>query len=173
MWTSNPPPFPDRATLHGIPGGGAGTRATMAKMVELIHAAKRNLHIRHLACAIIAGLPHKAYADQAAAVQQWVQDNVQYVRDIHGVETLTPPEYLLATRAGDCDDQAMLVAAMLGAIGFACKIVAGGRDPEHFEHVWTEVNLGNGVWLACETTEPWPLGARPPFRCYLTFQIPP
>lgn len=179
MWTS-PPPLPDSATLQDIPGGAAGTRVTLAKMVELVRKAKTDVYIRLLAGSIIAGLPHKAYAEQAAAVQRWVQDNVQYVRDIHGVETLTPPAYLLRTRQGDCDDQAMLVAALLASIGLKTAIVAGGPSDQRFEHVWTEVNLGvgkwsllNGSWQACETTEPWPLGARPPFRCYLTFEVPP
>lgn len=170
MWIATPPPYPDRATLQEIPGGAAGTRATVGKMLELIRAAKLALVIRNTAVLIVAGLPHKAYADQAAAVQRWVQTHVQFVRDVRGVETLTPPAYLLRTRAGDCDDHTMLVASLLESIGLPTRIVVGGPDAETFLHVWAEVEIG-GRWCACETSERWPLGKRPQFRCYLVFPV--
>lgn len=170
MFLVNPPPYPDTATLAEIPGGAAGTRATVGKMLELIRAAKIQPALRNLAVLIIAGLPHKAYADQAAAVHRWVQQNIQFVRDVRGIETLTPPAYLLRTRAGDCDDQSMLVASLLETIGLPTRIVVGGPSPETFVHVWAEVEIG-GRWCACETTEPWPMGKRPKFRCYVVFPV--
>lgn len=170
MYLVNPPPFPDTATLAEIPGGAAGTRATVGKMLELIRAAKLQPVIRNLAVLIIAGLPHKAYAEQAATVQRWVQSHIQFVRDVRGVETLTPPAYLVRTRAGDCDDQSMLVAALLESIGLPARIVVGGPHPETFLHVWAEVEIA-GRWCACETTEPYRFGQRPKFRCYLVFPV--
>lgn len=166
MWVMSPPPFPDRATLQEIPAGVDGTRATLAVMAKMVRESKLLPVIRNLAVIIIAGLPHKAYAEQAAAVQRWVRSNVQYVRDVRGVETLTPPAYMLRTRAGDCDDQATLLASILESIGLPTRLVAGGPNAQTFVHVWAEVEIG-GRWCACETTEPWPLGRRPAFRCYL------
>lgn len=163
-------PWPDRATLQDIPGGSEGTRATLRTMAGLARAARILPIIRTLAVSIIAGLPHKAYAQQAAHVQAWVQINIQYVRDVRTVETLTPPPYLLTTRAGDCDDQAMLVASLLESIGLPARLVAGGHTPESYAHVWAEVFV-DGQWCACETTERWQFGKRPPFRCYLVVKL--
>lgn len=170
MWMVPPPSFPDRATLQELPAGVAGTRATLATMRTLVRQAKLDLAIRNLAVIIIAGLPHKAFAEQAAAVQRWVQSHIQFVRDVRGVETLTPPPWLLTTRAGDCDDQSMLVAALLESIGLPARLVAGGLSAQTFVHVWTEVDIG-GTWYALETTEPWPFGRRPKFPHYLVADV--
>ena len=170
MWVMTPPPFPDRATLQEIPAGVEGTRATLAVMRKLVREAKILPVIRNLAVIIIAGLPHKAYAEQAAAVQRWVRSNVQYVRDVRGVETITPPAYLVRTRAGDCDDQATFVASLLESIGLPTRLVAGGPNEQTYVHVWAEVEIG-GKWCACETTEPFRFGQRPSFRCYLVLHV--
>lgn len=170
MWLMSPPPFPDRATLQEIPAGVDGTRATLAVMAKAVRASKLLPVIRNLAVIIIAGLPHKSYADQAAAVQRWVRSNIQYVKDVRGVETFTPPAFLLRTRAGDCDDQAALVAAILESIGLPTRLVAGGPNESTFVHVWAEVEVG-GRWCACETTEPFSFGQRPRFRCYLVRHV--
>lgn len=170
MYLASLPPHPNKAFLGELPGGIAGTRATLATMARLIQRAKVLPIIRALAVSIVAGLPHKAYAEQAAAVTQWVQENIQFVRDVRGVETLTPPAYLLRTRAGDCDDQAMLAAALLEAIGLRARLVAGGRSPEQMVHVWAEVEIGRR-WYACETTERWPMGRRPRFANYLVHDL--
>lgn len=175
MWMDSPARYPDSATLEEIPGGAAGTRATLGNMVTLIRQAKLPPilpTIRALAVMIVAAAapPHKAYAAQAEAVQQWVQRNIRFVRDVRGMEMLTPPAYLIATRAGDCDDQSMLVAALLESIGLPTRLVAGGPDAETFVHVWAEVQIG-GQWCACETTEPYAFGRRPQFRCYVVHPV--
>lgn len=170
MRLPSPFPWPDKATLSEIPSGADGTRTTLATMASLVRAARILPIIRTLAVTIIAGLPHKAYAHQAARVQSWVQSHVQYVRDIRGVETLTPPAYLLTTRAGDCDDQAMLVASLVESIGLPSRLVAGGDSPDRYVHVWAEVQV-DGQWCACETTEKWAFGKRPKFRCYLVVKV--
>lgn len=160
--TSPPAGWPRSATLAEIPGGIAGTRATLRTMADLIRRARLDIAVRSLAVMIVAGLPHKAYAEQAGAICRWVQQNIQFVRDIRGVETLTPPAYLIEVRAGDCDDQAMLVAALAESIGLPSRLVAGGPRNNYAVHVWAEIYAG-GRWIACETTEPWRPGVRPPF----------
>lgn len=126
-------------------------------MARMIRSAKTDLRIRSQALPIVAGLPHKAFAQQMRAVQRWVQRNIQFVRDIRGIETVTHPAFTLATRAEDCDGQSVLVAALLESIGFATRLVASGPDARTFVHVHAEALLDQ-QWVALETTEPWPLG---------------
>lgn len=165
--TRRPPefafPWPDTATLSEIPGGAAGTATVLAQMGSMIRHGKTDLRIRGRALRIVAGLPHKAFVLQLRAVQRWVQENIQFVRDVRGVETVTDPVYTLATRAEDCDGQSVLVAALLESIGFRTRLVASGPDPETFVHVHAEAYAA-GTWYALETTEPWPLGRAADFQ---------
>lgn len=146
-------PLPDTAYLADLPSGAEGTRRTLVAMRRMVNAARIDPRIRNLALSITRGLPNKAYGEEARAVHGWVQKNIEYRRDVHGVETLTPPVFTLATRAGDCDDQAMLVAALLESIGHPTRFVAVGYTPDAFRHVYTEANV-RGEWMPLETTEP-------------------
>lgn len=90
----------------------------------------------------------------------FVRDAIRYVRDIRGVETLHTPERVLKQRAGDCDDKAMLLVALLESIGHTARFRAVGFLPGVFSHVLVDVMLG-GEWVAAETTEPVELGWSP------------
>lgn len=150
----------------GIPSGSAGTRTTLRLMRKMIDKAKRNFEFRRLALDIVRNVREKNWPGEARAVQRWVRQNIRYVRDINGVETLHTPEKILELRQGDCDDQAMLVATLLESIGFSTRLHAVGFKPNKFAHVFAEVKLtgkGEGfpVWYAVETTEKWGLGRTP------------
>ena len=159
-------PLPDRATLAELPGGAEGTRRTLERMRELVLAARIDPVIFNLSRQIVAAVPGKGYVAEATAIQNWVRRNIRYVRDVHGVETLTPPTWLLGLGQGDCDDQSMLVSALLESIGHPTQFVAVGHDPQEFSHVFVETFV-NGRWHAVETTEPWRFGETrnlPPYR---------
>lgn len=157
-------PYPTRATVTTIPGGLAGTRATLAAMERHVKAAKLDPRIRRVALCIVRGLPSQTFAGDAyaGAIHDWVGQNIQFVRDVDGVETITPPAWLLATRAGDCDDHVMLVAALMLAVGIPVRWVVGGWKPNEPEHVWSEV-LVDGEWIAADTTRSVGLGDAPPY----------
>lgn len=148
-------------TLQGIPEGAAGTRATLSAMADAARAAHVTLEVRDLAESIIAAVDGKDFRGEVQAIQDWVKNNIRYTRDPIYVETLKLPAALLEARQGDCDDQATLVAALLMSIGFKARFVAIGTNAiGQFDHVYTEVRLGNG-WLSVETTEPVEIGWRP------------
>lgn len=130
-------------------------------MARIAAAAKRDPEIRELALGIVAAERAKDFAGEAAAVFQWVQENIRYTRDIRGVETVTFPQKTLQYRAGDCDDMVTLLAALLEAIGFEVRFVAMGMQPGRFQHVFAEVKLA-GEWVAMDPTEPVEFGWRPP-----------
>lgn len=148
-------------TLGYLPEGVAGIRATLNAMLYLTRQFLATLEIRDLAEAIIAGIPNKDYDGEIEAIQQWVRDNIRYTRDPYNVETLKTPLELIASRQGDCDDQALLVGTLAASIGFPVRYVAIGNNADRaYDHVYCEVKLGT-VWVSVETTECVSIGWQP------------
>ncbi len=129
-------------------------------MRGLVRQYKSALFIRNLAEQITHGLPPKDYRAEVEAVQKWVRNNIRYVRDIRDIETLHTPDALLNVRAGDCDDQSVLVAVLLESIGHRTGFLALGFVPDEFAHVYAITRIGQN-WLSVETTEPVSIGWRP------------
>ena len=147
------------ATLQSIPSGALGTRATLRIMSRLVRQYKKNMEIRSLALSLVAEVPgHKNWTAQIKAIHAFVQNNIQYVRDVKGVETLATPVKTLEFRAGDCDDQAVLLASLLESIGHPTRFVAMKQKSfGPFVHVFTETKIGS-KWYPLETTENFPAG---------------
>jgi transglutaminase-like putative cysteine protease len=126
-------------------------------MARLVNQGRVNVKVRMLALALVQDLKQKDYLGEAMAVHAFVRDNIRYVRDVRGVETLHTAEQILDQRAGDCDDKTVLVAALLETIGHKTRLVAVGMTPGTYCHVYPEVNI-RGRWYPVETTENWPFG---------------
>lgn len=146
-----------------IPSGPQGTYQTLNIMSRMVKRFRKSIPLRHLALSVIKDLPgDKNFAGQAELLQNYVRNSIQYVKDIKGVETIQTPDYTLNIRAGDCDDQAVLLASLLESIGHPTRFVAIKIKPfGDYVHVFTETKAGTR-WLAAETTENWPLGFGPP-----------
>lgn len=132
-----------------LPEGIAGVDATVRKMVELAHSqyGSKSAKIRAAAIDIVrnAGVPDKDYYGEIIAIHNWIRDNIRYVRDPIGQETLSyPEETLFNSRAGDCDDMTVLEIAMLGAIGMEAFPVVVGMFPGHFSHVYLYAKVPPG-----------------------------
>jgi transglutaminase-like putative cysteine protease len=132
-------------------------------MRQLVRRYKKALPIRQLAFAIIDRVRgHKNFAAQVRAIHSYVQENIQFVKDVNGVETLATPTKTLEYGKGDCDDQAVLLASLLESIGHPTRFVAIRMKPfGPYVHVFTETKIG-ARWIPLETTEPWPAGVGPP-----------
>lgn len=158
-------PPEQRAQLCAMPEGVAGIRYTLNAMSKLTRQFKTDPDIIELARNIVRAVPEKNYFQEASAIQQWVRDNIRYVRDVADVETLATPIETLRQRSGDCDDKSLLAGSLLAAIGFPVRYVAWAFDaPDLFEHVYAEINMGrhrSGHWLGVETTEPVAIGWKP------------
>ena len=150
---------PTRATLQAIPDGWQGTRATLRIMSRMVRHFKKDMQIRSLAQSLVADVPHhKNWTGQIKALHGWVRDNVQYVRDVRGVETLATPLKTLETMQGDCDDQSVLLASLLESIGHPTRFIAMKQSTfGPFVHVFTETKIGN-KWYPLETTEKFAAG---------------
>lgn len=157
------PRGPTRATLQGISDGPAGAAQTMGFMRSYVLAAVRDpsQRIRELTLSIIP----RNYVGQVRAIQQWTQQNIRYVHDPidseGGAELVQEPVYTVQHQAGDCDDQSVLTASMLSAIGHPTRFAAFAFNGGPLEHVVTQTQIGP-QWITVETIEARPLGWEPP-----------
>lgn len=141
-------------TYKTLPGGWAGTDATVALMQQITTGkwGSRSPKIRALAINIVrtAGVPEKNYQAEMVAIHNWVRDQIRYTKDVNGQETLCYPEdTAFNTKAGDCDDKSMLEAALLGAIGITSRFVTVGLTPFKYDHVYLQAKPKN-AWISLD-----------------------
>ena len=144
-----PPPM--QLSVTAIPGGAKGTKATLEQMKKIAIGAvtdpEYGAFIRGLAIKITAdaGCETKEHYCEAKALGDWVRDEVRWIRDIHGFETLQWPKRTLAYGAGDCDDLSILLAALAVSIGFKVyfkAIAANSNNKSEFSHVYVLLKVG-------------------------------
>jgi len=137
-----------------LSGGFQGTDETVSIMSQLAMGVygSRSPKIADLALKIVraANVPEKDYAGEMRAIHNWVRDHIRYIRDVHGQETLQPPEHTaFVRRAGDCDDKAVLDAALLSSIGIPTRFKVLGVTPEKYSHVYLQARIGNN-WISLD-----------------------
>lgn len=125
--------------LGQLSHGDKGVTETIGAMFALVHSAQRASVVRDVANA----------AKDAAGVYAYVRDRVYFKRDPEGVERLQAPDAMLRSIRetgqvqGDCDDAAMLVAALIQAQGgtpvFVVVAMPSPTNPARFAHVFAGV----------------------------------
>lgn len=156
--------YPDgpRTTFGRLPGGIAGTRATLELMSRLVLRWKLDPGVRVLALDLVHGCAQQDYSCEVRSLHRFVRDQIAYRGDIADVETLQTPRVTLERAAGDCDDKTSLLATLLETINHKTRFVAGAfSDPETFSHVWLETRLGAN-WYPLDATKNVPAGWSPP-----------
>lgn len=152
---------PTTARLMQIPGGKAGIIRTLKLMRELVRQGKIDMTIRQLALKLVAHLPQKAWRAQINALFEFVREEIRYVHDINGIETLHTARKVLELGSGDCDDKAILLASLLESVGHPTRFMAIGFAPDEYEHVLVDTKVGD-FWLPLDATEPFDAGWNPP-----------
>jgi hypothetical protein len=138
-----------------LPAGFKGTDDTAALMCQLamgIYGA-RSPKIRALARNILVQkrVPEKDYVAEAIALGEWVRDNIRYMRDPYGQETLAhPEETAFNMRAGDCDDLSVLAAALLGSVGIPSRFKVMGVTPFQYSHVYLQAQPTGKDWITMD-----------------------
>lgn len=124
--------------------GAAGIVQTMGLMRSMANQAIDHPLIRQHAARATEHVPRGHPKESALAIGEWVRARVRYLPDPLHQEHLTHPAKIAEAIAegkkvfGDCDDMAMLVAAMSKSIGLQPIFHGVGRG-EKFHHVYTEV----------------------------------
>lgn len=128
-----------------LPNGEKGNLLTVEFMKKVARERSKDPIVRQLACNIIKQyrVPSMHYAQEAWAIGDWVKNNFRYVRDTRGVETLQDPLTMIdqikrGNGQGDCDDHALLIAALLLSIGHSprFKIVKYNKYAPSFAHIY-------------------------------------
>lgn len=143
---------PVNATIYRTPDDDeAATGQTIALMAHYVRQDSQSPIVRRAAAEAAAAAKGNTVADQAAAVWEWIRAHVRFLPDsvpaahitkqpelsellIRPVDLLTMPE-----PAGDCDDQSMLCAAMLRALGVETgfrTVAADAAQPQFYSHVY-------------------------------------
>ena len=155
---------PDGALQLMVPDGAAGTREVLKHMRQLVLNEKMDTALRHLAVNIIAAVPPKNWDMEAAALLNFVRQNVRYTLDTNQVEVLQMPQVTLNLGYGDCDDMAVLLATLLEAAGHETAFIAVGfGEIGEYSHVLVMARIPQETdWLTLDATEPVPPGWFPP-----------
>ncbi len=173
------------AEYSNLPEGQDASVDTTVELMSEMAKGKwgaRSPKIRALAINIINGVnpytgktvkppvSNKDYFGMLEAIHNFVRDEVRYVKDPVGQETLSyPEETLLNSRAGDCDDLTIAEMALLGSLGLRSYPVVIGTVPGHFSHVYLHAEIPPGKHRYADTTiaadpimREWPLGKAAP-----------
>lgn len=145
-------------TRQWIPSGWLGIEATVWRMRRLARRGARDPLLRWLAASIV-----RQDADagaRAQAVRDFLERAVDFTQDPDGVELLKSVRYQLRELelhgrvAGDCDDVAVLGAALGMALGLPARFVLLAFTPgAPYEHVYAELLTRSG-WVELDTTKP-------------------
>ena len=91
------------------------------KLNELVNS--RNPEVREKALEIASQYSGEYNVYQLCALFDWVRDEIGYVSDPGGIDYWSPPDETLVSKAGDCEDHAILLASMIEAIGGATRVI--------------------------------------------------
>ena len=151
-----------RAFHIWIPTGDLGTASVVSWMKKLATDGKRAPRVRQQALDSTQGLPGRDGTRQATAIRNWLASTVAFTRDPAGQELLYTPTrmmHILDTRGPplriDCDDVAVLAAALGGSVGLLARFQVVGFLSPHapFRHVWAELRSPTGgPWLEMDVT---------------------
>jgi transglutaminase-like putative cysteine protease len=137
----------ERILLSDGPDGTDQTIQAMARAAMGEHGAG-SPRIIDLARDIISGVPERDQIGEVEAIHRFVMLHLRYVRDPLWYESITMPETMAFERqAGDCDDHAVLEAALLGSIGIQTRFVTYAfKGSPIMSHVALHAKVGND-WI--------------------------
>ena len=144
--------------LYPLSNGLQGVRETLGAMRAEVKRGRVDPIIRQAATTLVYLTPQKCELSEVEAIFNFVRDRVRYVRDIVDVETVSSARKTLEGLIGDCDDQSVLLASLLEAVGYSTRfVVAGYNTASDVEHVYAQVFAGD-QWIDADPTESHPLG---------------
>lgn len=144
--------------LEWIPSGDAGTIATVNRMQTLTRHAAVTSVVRDVAARLVLGVDYVPML-HARILRDFVTSHTRFLPDPTPAEGLTPPDDLIRRLLqvgivqGDCDDIAMMAAALGLSIGLRAQfVVAAFHAPSApFSHVWCDLGDPSGrEWLSID-----------------------
>jgi transglutaminase-like putative cysteine protease len=113
-------------------------------MVKFAIAGRESLDVIGLTHTLFSGIQSGDYNSEINACYYWCCQNIRYQKDPVGVEYVQSPSRTIKERAGDCDDIATCLAAMLMACGHRVRFALVGFEQGAPSHVYVEVLTPSG-----------------------------
>lgn len=162
--------------LLPMAAGDIGTAQTVHHMKKLVNQSLTDPVVVQTARGIALQYYQRDKDAQAQGIRSFMQDHFQFINDPRGVELLVTPRAMLDTItkryvvSGDCDEAAILGAALGKAIGlqaqFALLAFEGRRS---YAHVYA-ILRGTSGWVSLDTTRPL-RGPFPPVMRQTTVEV--
>ena len=153
-------------STYTIPQGDRGAYETLRIMKRIVLESMRDVSVLDAAKTIIRGVGGKDRRAQSQAIGAWVRSSLRFVRDPYGIETVHTPLFMLerirtqGLFEADCDDYAVLSAALAKAVGLRTKFVILGfmSKRAQWAHVYTIAETPYG-WYPFDHTFGVPSGS--------------
>ena len=130
-----------------------------------IEAGRVHPDVLKKAAELLRGIDWRDRRAVVHALWKFVRDDVDYRKDPYGQELVRYPETVLEHMAGDCDDQTVLLGALLSAVDAApISLVLARANPATpaFTHILLAAEVEPGKVMPLETIEPEiPFGVLP------------
>lgn len=132
-------------------------------MRAMVYREFMNPLVRLTASEIVGGISGQDGLEQAHAIREYLENHTEFLRDPDGVEMLHGPVWQLqqirqnGVVRVDCDDVAMLSAALGKAVGLRARfvVVGFGNPKAPYRHVWAELSPRNPpAWIDMDITRP-------------------
>jgi len=130
-------------------------------MIDQVLDSRSQKKIYQILGTIVKKLPARDWNAEVSAIFYWVRENIRYTRDPLGVELFRTPRAAIADGIGDCDDMAIMLAALLRAAGYRCRFRVVGTTEGSYEHVYVvagippcEPSEEPERWLPLDPTQP-------------------
>lgn len=95
---------------------------------------------------------HRDRLCEVAQIWNFLNLNVRYGLDVRHRDTYGTMQSTLECGQGDCDDFAIMLAALLGAIGYPVRARVISIDGSSWDHIYPRVGLKNR-WITLDMTE--------------------
>ncbi len=144
-----------------IPYGFRGSVATIDRMRSIVRASLRQELVIRTATRIVMFQPSRDQEAHAQAIREYLTRVFHFVPDPKGVETLRTPLYQLreiegmGAVGGDCDDAAILGAALGMAVGIRAFFrIVKFRPGADYAHVFTILTPRAAPVIDLDVTKP-------------------
>jgi transglutaminase-like putative cysteine protease len=148
-----------------IPWGDHGVEQTLNLMADMVSAAVDVPVVVYTArrLAVMGGVRNEV--GQANTIRAWLASVWRFVDDPRDRELLVTPDELLQSFerdgviAGDCDEAAVLGAALAKAVGFQVCLYAlafpdDNPQGDKFQHVYAAILTDDGLEVSLDVTRP-------------------
>ena len=140
--------------LEPLRDGTDGTKQSLEVMVRAVagqvppdFSGFNDPYNRALAQSVVGGSD-----DPVNALFQFVRDGIRYVEHPINLQVVKDCPRLVESGEGDCVSKSVCLATLLTAIGYTPRFVAQDPDGHGFSHVYVEVEMGAGDWIALDPT---------------------